>query len=96
MMEGNFGMGFGGGLMWLFWILLIVAIVWAARTAIGIGNSKMNYGKSPFEILTERYARGEVNREEFERMKTDLDGREQIGDNDETARSNETCRYLGR
>ena len=76
MMGGDFSMGFGGGFMWLFWILLIVAIVWAARAAIGIGNSKTNHGKSPLEILKERYARGEVNQEEFERMKTNLDGRE--------------------
>ncbi len=31
MMGEGFGMGFGGGFMWVFWILLIAVIVWAVK-----------------------------------------------------------------
>jgi hypothetical protein len=34
MMGNGFGMGLGGGLVWLSWILLIIGIVWAAK----VGN----------------------------------------------------------
>ena len=95
MMSGNFGMGLGGGFMGLFWILLIVVIVWAVIAAIGRANSSAEHGKSPLEILKDRYAKGEINQDEVERVKADLGGTEQIGDNDEIARSNETYRYLG-
>jgi len=95
MMSGNFGMGLGGGFMGLFWILLIVVIVWAVIAAIGRGNSSAEHGKSPLEILKDRYAKDEINQDEVERVKADLGGTEQIGDNDEIARSNETYRYLG-
>ena len=95
MMGGNFGMGLAGGFMGLFWILLIVVIVWAVIAAIGRGNSSAENGKSPMEILKDRYAKDEINQDEVERVKADLGGTEQIGDNDEIARSNETYRYLG-
>ena len=59
MMGDSFGMGFGGGFMWLFWILLIAVIVWAVKAVVGSGSSPTNKGKSALDILQERYARGE-------------------------------------
>ena len=74
MMGEGFGMGLGGGFMWLFWILLIMGIVWAAKVAIGRGNSPTESGKSALDILKERYARGEIDQEEFEKKRKDLGG----------------------
>ncbi len=51
MMGNGFGMGFGGGFMWLFWILLIAVIVWAVKGAVGSGNSPTDKGKSALDIL---------------------------------------------
>ena len=71
--------GFGGGiLMLLFWVVII-----AGAVLLGIGVSRllrrdrMMVGQaepkeSPIEILKRRYARGEIDREEFERMKEAL------------------------
>ena len=69
------GMGFGGIFMWIFWIALIVLVVWATSSALGgRGDSRRQSGKSALEILEERYAKGEIEREEFERKRKDLTG----------------------
>ena len=68
MYDGHM-MGWGGGFMWLFWIFLIVAILWIIRAAVG-GPSATP--KSAREILEERYARGEIDKEEFEQKRKDL------------------------
>ncbi|MEK7635468.1 MAG: SHOCT domain-containing protein [Patescibacteria group bacterium] len=63
---------FGGGIMMLFfWILLIVFIVWIVREISG-KNSHSRSGSDALEILKERYAKGEIDKKEFEDKKKDL------------------------
>ena len=68
----GWGMGFGWIFMILFWILVVLGIValakWLFSTA-GAGES----GKRPLEILKERYARGDITREQYEQMRRDLE-----------------------
>jgi putative membrane protein len=72
MYEGHV-MGFGGGFMWIFWILLIVAIVWGVKAAAGGGgNNPSQKRKSALDILKERYARGEIDQQEYEQKRKDL------------------------
>jgi putative membrane protein len=66
------GHWFGGGFMWLFWILLIVVIVWAVNAAMGGGNNASEKQKSALDILKERYAKSEIDQEEFEQKRKDL------------------------
>ncbi len=62
--------GFGGGLMMLsFWILVIAFIVWVVREVRGKHHGS---GSSALEILKERYAKGEIDKAEFEAKKRDL------------------------
>lgn len=70
MMFDGHGWGFGGGFMWLFWILLIVVIVWIVKGVAG-GNSPGTgrNEKTPLEILEERFARGEIDQDEFEQKR---------------------------
>ena len=66
--TGGWGMGYG---MLLFWGLLVAAIVMLARCARGSGDNG-NRKQSALDLLNERYARGEIEREEFEQKKRDL------------------------
>jgi putative membrane protein len=65
------GWGLGMMLMMLlFWGLIIVGLILGIRWLIGQG--KETRSDSALEILRQRYARGEINKEEFETKKKDL------------------------
>jgi putative membrane protein len=64
--------GYGGGMMWIFWILLIGILVGFVVLAARGASNKSGQERSALEILKERYARGEIEREEFEQKKKDL------------------------
>ena len=73
---GGHGMGwFGGIFMLVFWVLIIVGIVflirWLIHSTKGQAGSAQG-GSRAIEILQERYARGEIDKEEFEEKKKDL------------------------
>ncbi len=77
-MMGEFGTGFGWGhglfggfWMVLVWLLPILLIAWAGKGLFGDGRSGGN-GKSALDLLKESYARGDIDREEFQRRRTDL------------------------
>jgi putative membrane protein len=72
---GGWGMGFGGPFMILTWVLLIAAIValvkWLAdQPSAGRHASD----KTALEILGGRYARGEIDGQEYAQKKRDLEG----------------------
>ena len=73
MMGNGYGFGFGipGIGMWIVWILLIVAIVWAVKL-LSDRDVPRSGGKAALEILQERYARGEIDRDEYESKRRDL------------------------
>lgn len=73
-MGNGYGMGFGGIFMWLFWILVIIGVVWLVKLMMGGGEGDSPPPRSALEILKERYARGEIDREEFEQKRRDLEG----------------------
>ena len=71
MMNGGFG--FMGGFMWIFWIAAIVGVIFLVRWVVQ--QSRPVEGKleeSSLELLKKRYARGEIDKEEFEQKKKDL------------------------
>ena len=57
-------------MMIVFWGLVIVALVLGIRWLITQGKEPR--ADSSLEILKRRYARGEIDKEEFEAMKRDL------------------------
>jgi putative membrane protein len=58
--------------MFLFWALVIVGLIVGIRWLVGQG--RVSRSDSALEILRQRYARGEINKEEFEGKKKDLGG----------------------
>ncbi len=56
--------------MFLFWALVIVGIALGIRWLLRQGTAERP--DSAIEILRQRYARGEINREEFEARRGDL------------------------
>ncbi len=70
---------FGGLMMILFWGGIIALAVVILRTfivgnsrAVSSGPSSASSSGSALEILNERYAKGEIDREEFEFIRLDL------------------------
>jgi len=73
-MGNDGGMFFGGGFMWIFWVLIIVVIVVVLKTVTGNDSQgTATKGDSPLEILQKRYARGEIEEEEFNRRRKKLE-----------------------
>jgi putative membrane protein len=68
-------MGFGGGLfMVVFWILVILLIVVLVRALSNRGSEPTaRSGDQALNLLKERYARGEIDREQYLKMKADLE-----------------------
>ncbi|MDZ4254891.1 MAG: SHOCT domain-containing protein [Sulfuritalea sp.] len=77
MMNGfwGWGLGFGPVFMLLFWGLLIVGIIALIRW-LGKGSSPSQAReRTAVEIVQERYARGEIDRQEYEQKMQDLERR---------------------
>ena len=71
------GMGLGGGLvMVLFWGLLILGAMWLARSLFPNSQhtpaSPTRLEASAEDILKQRYARGEISKEQYDQMRRDL------------------------
>ena len=79
MMGMGFGMGFGIlGLLFMlvFWGGLILLAVWLVRALFSSNSGRdLNAGgkdQNARQILDQRYARGEIDREEFQNRKREL------------------------
>lgn len=88
--HGYGGMGGGmGGMGILYWVgallgllfalallILIAAVIWRlVRSEDGEGAARAEPpSASPMEVLEHRYARGEIDREEFRQKRDDLTG----------------------
>lgn len=73
MFWGNhgWGMGFGWFFMVAFWILVVLGIIYLIKVIAGDAK-KGGREETALDILKKRYARGEINKEEFEEKKKDL------------------------
>ena len=78
-MMGRFGehgwrMGVGMGWWWIIGLIFLVIVVWMVVKVINQANNTNTRldNKSALDILKERYARGEINKQEFEERKKNL------------------------
>ena len=58
----------GPTMMFIFWGGIIAVIVWGVRQF----TRERRGGRSPLDIAKERLARGEIGKEEFDRIRSDL------------------------
>ena len=63
-----------GGWMIIVWVIILGLIVWGviALTRYAAHNSGSVERRSALDIAKERYARGEITKDEYERIKKDL------------------------
>jgi putative membrane protein len=75
-MMSGWGLGyglFGWLVMLLFWVLIIAGVVILVRWFMDQGKLKRpTTEETPLDILKKRYARGEIDKEQFETMKQEL------------------------
>lgn len=80
MMGFGYG-GFGMVLMILFWVVIVLIAVWLVSrlfpqvtgfTTPPSNGKRSEPTESPMEILKQRYARGELNRAEYDEMRHKL------------------------
>ncbi|HKJ77112.1 MAG TPA: SHOCT domain-containing protein [Gammaproteobacteria bacterium] len=76
MWDHMYEYGGGGGWMWfgglamvLFWILVILAIIALARWLFSGGGAAGGDRDPALDLLRERFARGEIDHDEFEEKK---------------------------
>ncbi len=67
-------MFFGGLWMIIFWVVIIALIVWGviALTKRMTSAADTTQKRDPLDTARERYAKGEISKEEFEQIKKDL------------------------
>lgn len=70
MMGGGF-FGIGWIMIILFWIVVILGIVALIKWIVGSDKTDHSSQK-PLEILKERYARGEIDKKEYQEMKKEI------------------------
>lgn len=77
-------MQFWMGGMWIFPVIMLIVMLFFLNSIFGRRDFRMPWqdshkhqesnkgSETALEILKKRYAKGEINKEEFERMKSDL------------------------
>lgn len=69
-MHGYYGMAW----IWILGLVILVVVIWFLSKQ-GKPNNNISdspSGKDPLDILKERYAKGEINKQEFEERKKHL------------------------
>lgn len=62
-------MGFFGGI----WVILFWgAVIWLTVWLINQNKDKLSFQKKPLDIIKERYAKGEINKKQYDEMKKEL------------------------
>ena len=79
MMYGMNGMGFSGMWFgWILWLIIIGLIIWGVITIVNNTKNRPPRGgyylprEDALDILKNRYAKGEIDEEQYETMKKRL------------------------
>jgi len=70
----HYGFGYGGMFMWIIFLVVIGVLIYFIVQAQKTKGRTPTQSESHLDILKKRYAKGEIAKEEYERMKNDLEG----------------------
>ncbi|MDA3817137.1 MAG: SHOCT domain-containing protein [Prolixibacteraceae bacterium] len=70
--NGMHGMSWGMGFGWLAGLIVLIFLIWAFTKVLNSRDNKKTEFKSALDILKERYARGEIDKDEYEEKKSTL------------------------
>lgn len=78
-LMGGYGYGYGyGPLHMIVWVVILIAVivgvVWLVRSLAVPGAHHLPRRSGGLDVLEERYARGELNRDEYLQKKKDILG----------------------
>lgn len=68
--DGHF---FGGGYMWILWLVITVGVFFLIQNVFKGSKNDSYDSESPMDILNKRYARGEIEEEEYNRRRKELE-----------------------
>ena len=69
----HYGFGYGGMFMWIIFLIVIGLLVYFILRSQKTKGQTPAQGESHLDILKKRYAKGEISKEDFDRMKRDLE-----------------------
>lgn len=69
----HYGFGYGGMFMWIIFLIVIGLLIYFFVQTQKTKGQTPTQNESHLDILKRRYAKGEITKEEYERMKKDLE-----------------------
>lgn len=70
---GMAGYGMGGLFMGILFIIVVIVVIYLVIRVLSRNLSESGGGgETPLDILKKRYAKGEISKEDFDRMKDEL------------------------
>lgn len=69
----HYGFGYGGMFMWIIFLIVIGLLIYFIVQSQKTKGQMPTQHESPLDILKRRYAKGEISKEDFDRMKRDLE-----------------------
>ena len=69
----HYGFGYGGMFMWIIFLIVVGVLIYFIVQVQKTKGQTPAQGESHLDILKKRYAKGEISKEDFDRMKRDLE-----------------------
>lgn len=69
----HYGFGYGGMFMWIIFLIVIGLLIYFFVQTQKTKGQTPTQNESHLDILKKRYAKGEINKEDFDRMRRDLE-----------------------
>jgi putative membrane protein len=69
----NYGYRYGGMFMWILVLIVLGVAIYFIVQSVKSKNVSGEARETPLNILKKRYAKGDITKEEFDRMKKELE-----------------------